>query len=84
MTLEKIGELGDSLSREQVVKLKKALGDDIFAMFDNVLDSENEEEAAGCVKKFVDAVKKSPVKLLRARRLLNEEQKSIIIGLLEG
>jgi queuine/archaeosine tRNA-ribosyltransferase len=84
MLLEKVNKLGDSLTREQVAKLQKALGGDIFAIFDNALDSKNEEEASERVKLFIDTVKKSPIKMIKARKLLNKEQKSIIIELLEN
>ena len=82
--LEKIQELGDLVTREQISDLKKALGDDLYGLLDHAFDSETEDDAKDRIGVFVAAVKKSPVKMFKARSVLNDEQKAIIMGFLES
>ena len=81
--LEKVQELGDSVTREQIKGLKGALGNSLYDLLDHAFDSETEEEAKERVAAFVSSAKKSPLKILKARKLLRPEQKTIVMEFLE-
>ena len=81
--LEEIQKLGDSVSTSQIRYLRNMLGDKLFVLLDFAFDAETEEEASERVDAFVSAAKKSPLKMLKARRILNKDQKAIIMEFLE-
>ena len=81
--LEKVQQLGDSVTRDQIKGLKSALGDDLYDLLDHAFDAETEDEAQERVDSFVSAAKKSPLKVLKARKLLQPEQKKIVMEFLE-
>jgi hypothetical protein len=80
--LEKVQQLGDSVTREQINKLKGTLGDELYGLLDHAFDSETEDEAKDRVDAFVSSAKKSPLKVLRVRKILSPEQKGIIMEFL--
>jgi len=80
--LEKVQQLGDSVTRDQINGLKDALGNALYDLLDHAFESETEDEAKERVDTFVSAAKKSPVKLLKARKLLKGEQKEIVMEFL--
>jgi len=80
--LEKVQQLGDSVTRDQIKKLKDALGNTLYDLLDLAFEAETEDEAKERVSAFVSAAKESPLKILKARRLLDEEQKAIVMGFL--
>lgn len=82
--LEKVQTLGDSVTRDQIKKLKDALGDPLYDLLDQAFEAATDEEARERVNLFAAAAKGSPLKILNARRLLTEEQKAIVLGFLEG
>lgn len=81
--LEKVQKLGDSVTRDQINGLKKALGDDLYDLLDLAFDAETEGEAKERVDIFVSAARKSPIRVLKARKILNPEQKKIVMEFLE-
>lgn len=81
--LEKVQDLGDSVTHEQIKGLKDALGDALYNLLDHAFESETEEEAKERVATFVSSAKSSPIKLIKARKLLTAEQKAVIMGFLE-
>lgn len=81
--LEKVQDLGDSVTRDQINGLKDALGNALYDLLDHAFESETEEEAKERVAAFVSSAKKSPLKLIKARRLLTVEQKAVVMGFLE-
>jgi len=80
--LEKVQQLGDSVTRDQIKKLKGALGNTLYDLLDLAFEAETEDEAEERVGAFVSAAKESPLKILKARRLLDEGQKAIVMGFL--
>lgn len=84
MTLEKVQELGDSVTQDQVKLLKQALGDSLYDLLDSAFEAKTEEEASARVSEFVAEAKKSLMKIMMARRILKDNQKEIIADLFEG
>lgn len=80
--LEKVQQLGDSVTRDQLKDLEKTLGEKLFSLLDHALDSEDEEEAESRVAAFVAEAKKSPIKVLKVRKILTPEQKDIVMELM--
>ena len=77
--LKAVQELGDSVSPAQIKELRSILGDDLFSLLDCAFDSETEEEAKERVDAFVSSAKDNAVKMLRARRVLDKDQKDLIM-----
>lgn len=77
--LEKVHELCDSMTISQASELREALGETLYSLLDSAFESETEAEAADRVAAFVSEAKKSPRKLIKARKVLDEDQKNIII-----
>jgi len=82
--LETVQELGDSVTREQLKSLKDVLGDELFGLLDHAFDSETDEEAKERIAAFVAKAKKksNALRILKARRLLDAEQKKMIMQFL--
>ncbi len=80
--LEKVQQLGDSVTRDQINDLKDALGNALYDLLDHAFESETEDEAKERVAAFVSEAKKSPLKLLRARKALHGNQKQIVMEFL--
>lgn len=82
--LEAVQQLGDSVNHKQLKELKETLGEKLFSLLDSAFDAENEEDAVSKVESFVEEAKKSPLKILKARRILDDEQKSLIKKFMEN
>jgi len=82
--LEDIQELGETVTRDQILELTKVLGEDLYGLLDHAFESETEEGAKERSAAFVASAKKSPLKVLRARGILNKEQKKLIMDFLGG
>lgn len=82
--LEAVQQLGDSVNHKQLKELKETLGEKLFSLLDSAFDAENEEEAVSKVESFVEEAMKSPLKILKARRILDDEQKSLIKKFMEN
>jgi len=82
--LEAIQELGDSASHDQLKKLKDILGSDLFGLLDTAFDSTTEEEAKERIDAFVQSAKKNAIRMLKARRVLDDDQKRLIMNFMEG
>ena len=81
--LEKVQILGDSVTRDQIKQLRGALGDSLYDLLDFAFESETEEDANERIASFVSEAKGSPLKLLKARKLLTDDQKVIVMEFLE-
>jgi hypothetical protein len=81
--LEAVQELGDSVTHEQLKQLRDTLGDELFGLLDAAFDADSEEEAQERVSAFVDMAKKNKLKILKARRILDEEQKKLIMSFMK-
>lgn len=82
--LEKVETFGDSLSREQYKNIESALGNDLFKLLENALDSNTEEEAKENVASFIEGAKKNKLKVLALRRHLSSEQREMLLDLWES
>jgi hypothetical protein len=83
MTLDKVRDLGDSVTQEQVRLLRQALGDPLYNLLDLAFESKSEDEALARVSEFVTEAKKSVMKIMMARKILKDDQKAIIAELFE-
>ena len=81
--LEAIQELGDSVSHSQIRDLKSTLGDELYGLLDSAFDAETEVEAKKRIDAFVSAAKENKLRMLKARRILDKEQKSLIMKFLK-
>jgi hypothetical protein len=81
--LEAVKELGESVTHGQLKELKEILGEDLFGLLDAAFDAESEEEAQERVAAFVDMAKKNPLKIFKSRRILEEQQKNLIMSFME-
>ena len=77
--LKAVQELGDSVSHAQIKELRSALGDGLYSLLDSAFDSDTEEEAKERVAAFVSSAKENKIKLLKARRILDKDQKELIM-----
>ena len=81
--LKAVQELGDSVSRAQIKELRSVLGDGLYSLLDSAFDSDTEEEAKERVDAFVSLAKENKMKLLKARRILDKDQKELIMKFME-
>jgi len=81
--LDAVQELGESVSQSQIKDMKNILGEDLYSLLDEVFDSETEEDAKLRIDAFVAEAKKSPLKIMKARRVLDSDQKKLIMKFLE-
>jgi len=81
--LEAVQELGDSVTHGQLKDLKEILGEDLYALLDSAFDAETEEEATSRVSAFVEKAKENKLKMLKARRVLDGEQKKLIMSFMK-
>lgn len=81
--LKAVQELGDSVSHAQIKELRLVLGDDLYSLLDYAFDSDSEEEANERVAAFVSSAKDNKIKLLKARRILDKDQKELIMKFME-
>jgi len=77
--LEKVNELCDSMTIAQASELKEVLGAELYDLLDLAFESDSEDEARSRISDFVSLAKKHPFKLIKARKLLDDNQKNIII-----
>lgn len=77
--LEAVQKLGESVNHKQLKELKETLGDKLYGLLDSAFDAEDEKEAQSRVDAFVAEAKESPLKILKARRVLDDEQKALIM-----
>lgn len=82
--IKEVEELANSISGNQLRGLKSALGNRIFVLLENVLDSETEEEAESSVKHFVEEAKKNIGKVFKARKILDDRQVELILKFLDN
>ncbi len=82
--LQVVNDLRVSLTAEQLRDAKEILGESLFGLFDKAIKSKSEADAAGRIKVFMDAAKEDFVKMLRVRKILNPEQREIILRLMDG
>lgn len=82
--LEKVQSFGDSLEREQYKKIEAALGEKLFGLLEDALDSETDEEATKNVAAFIEGAKKNKIKVLALRRHLSSEQREMLLDLWES
>lgn len=80
--LQRVKELGDSIGREQSVDLKRILGENLYNLLDFALDSETEDDARKRIDTFVSVIKGSPLKIFKARKVLTDRQREIIMEFL--
>jgi len=80
--LDDIKKLGDTISIEQDRALKKDIGEELFKLLDSMLESETEDEARERVDIFISYIKKKPLRILKAKKILNEPQLDIILRFL--
>ena len=81
--LNKVRYLGESITRDQIKGLKDILGDSLYNMLDLAFEAKTEDEVNDRILSFVSEAKRSPLKIMKARRLLSDEQKSIIMEFLD-
>lgn len=81
--LEDIKALDKSIDGEKILKLRSILGDDLYLLFDLIFDAETEDDARTRIADFVTAIKKSPLKIVKARRALDKTQTKIIMKFLD-
>ena len=81
--LNDVKKLEESMTLDQTKRLKEALGDDLYKLLDIIFDSDSEEEVKAKIGNFVSAAKTKPFKIVKARKVLNEDQKEIIMKFLE-
>jgi len=82
--LEEVQKLGGSVTLEQIDELRLTLGHHLYGFLKDLLDSKSEDEATKRVEAFVEEAKKSPLKILKARRLLDDDQKALIMKFMES
>lgn len=81
--LEKVKKLSESMTPEQAETLRSTLGGALFDLLEFALESETEDEATERVAAFVAAAKKNLMKVLKARRTLTPEQRTIVMDFLD-
>lgn len=81
--LDDLKFLEESLTGSQISELKSILGNELYTLLDSALDSETEEDAKVRVSEFVNAVKRKPMKIIKARRLLSPEQSEAVMRFLD-
>jgi hypothetical protein len=82
--LEAVQKLGESVTHKQLKELKDTLGEKLFSLLDSAFDAEDEKDAVSKVNSFVEEAKKAPLKILKARRVLDDEQKALIMKFMEN
>ena len=82
--LKAVQELGESVTHIQLKELKSTLGEKLYGLLDSAFDAESEEDAKARVDAFVEEAKKSPLKILKARRFLDADQKALIMKFMEN
>jgi hypothetical protein len=82
--LKAVQELGESVTHKQLEELKAALGEKLYGLLDSAFDADSEEDAKSKVNAFVEEARQSPLKVLKARRFLDADQKALIMKLMEN
>lgn len=81
--LDDLKFLEESLTGSQISEMKSTLGNELYALLDSALDSETEEDAKVRVSEFVNAAKRKPMKIIKARRLLSPDQSEAVMRFLD-
>lgn len=82
--IQEIKRLKSSITDDQKKEMAKALGDETMVIFENILQSTDEDTAYIHLAKFRVALRSNILKTLKVyRKILTDEQRKIVEGFID-